>query len=273
MNSLAANAGTEGSLSARAEPLPKRRSELKARVLSAAVLGALALLATYLGGLPFAIFVAAMSAVALWEWIGISAADQPVLLRAASVFCLVAGLLALAFSVLSLAVRLLVLPVVVALGAAIRFPPAGWIGLGLIYVAFPAAAFLMLRGSEPNGFLAILLMLAIVAASDTGAYFGGRRFGGPKLWTRVSPKKTWSGALCGLVSAALAGAALGSIIDELRLGFLLGVVLSIAGQAGDLLESAVKRHFGVKDSGRILPGTEGSSIGSTACSWLRRWAG
>lgn len=259
MSSLVASAGMEAWLSAPAEVSGTRGSELRSRVVSAMVLGATALLATYFGGLVFAAFVAAMSAVALWEWMSITDVARPFWLRAAAVACLAAGLVALVLPSPALAFGLLILPATVALVAATLSRPALWTALGMVYVGCPAAAFLVLRGSEPNGFLAIVLILAVVAASDTGAYFGGRRFGGPKLWSRVSPKKTWSGALSGLASAALTGAAAARLSGSagLGLGLLLGAALSIAGQAGDLLESAVKRRFGVKDSGRILPGHGG----------------
>ena len=82
-----------------------------------------------------------------------------------------------------------------ALAAGLRSAVARWIGFGLLYVAVPCAGFILLREAEPFGWAAILFILVVVWATDIAAYFGGRAIGGPKLWPRVSPKKTWSGAL------------------------------------------------------------------------------
>ncbi len=111
-----------------------------------------------------------------------------------------------------------------------------------------------------SGFPAILFVFAVVWASDILGYFVGRAVGGPKLWERVSPKKTRSGAIGGLAGAVVA--ALGVAIavvgapSLLALG-VLGAVLSVISQAGDLFEFAVKRRFDVKDLSQIIPGHGG----------------
>ena len=101
--------------------------------------------------------------------------------------------------------------------------------------------------------------LAVVWATDTGAFFAGRAIGGPKLWPAVSPKKTWAGAIGGLVAGIVAGLAMrGAGAGASRAGAgAVSAGLSLAGQAGDLFESAVKRRFGAKDSGMIVPGHGG----------------
>jgi phosphatidate cytidylyltransferase len=103
-----------------------------------------------------------------------------------------------------------------------------------------------------------MFVLLIVWVSDIGGYFAGRGIGGPKLWPRVSPKKTWAGAIGGFAASLIVAAA----FAEFGVGrpgplLLLGAVLSIASQMGDLFESAVKRRFGAKDSGHIIPGHGG----------------
>jgi phosphatidate cytidylyltransferase len=108
------------------------------------------------------------------------------------------------------------------------------------------------------GFAALMLILLIVWVTDIGGYFAGRGLGGPKLWPRVSPKKTWAGAIGGFaaslaVAAGFAAFGLGKMIPLL----LLAAALSIVSQLGDLFESAVKRVFGVKDSSQIIPGHGG----------------
>jgi phosphatidate cytidylyltransferase len=151
-----------------------------------------------------------------------------------------------------------------------------WNGLGLVYVAVPCAAFIVLREAEPNGWAAILFIVLVVWVTDIAAYFGGRAIGGAKLWPRVSPGKTWSGAVTGLAAAVLAGGAIAWLTSAggPALGMALAAPLSVATQAGDLLESAVKRRFGVKDSGHIIPGHGGildridGLLGAAALAWL-----
>ncbi|MDO9564883.1 MAG: phosphatidate cytidylyltransferase, partial [Bradyrhizobium sp.] len=134
----------------------------------------------------------------------------------------------------------------------------GWAALGGCYALAALIASVMLRLDPVWGFTALMFVLLIVWASDIGGYFAGRGIGGPKLWPRVSPKKTWAGAIGGFalslaVAAGFAAFGLGKVGPLL----LLAAVLSIASQLGDLFESAVKRRFGVKDSSHIIPGHGG----------------
>lgn len=243
----------------RAEGAYPLRSELRTRIVSGVALAAAALAAAALGGVPFTLVVIAAAAVALWEWTAMTGAGGPIWLRAGALLCLAAGLIAVALKASDWGIGFLLLPALGALTAGTRVPAARWTGLGLLYVAAPAAALILLRGSEPFGWAAILFILVVVATTDTAAYFGGRSLGGPKLWPRVSPKKTWSGALTGLLAAVLAGGLVVGLTHagEVARGLLLAAALSIAAQAGDLLESSVKRRFGAKDSGRIIPGHGG----------------
>jgi phosphatidate cytidylyltransferase len=134
------------------------------------------------------------------------------------------------------------------------------LAFGIPYLGLAAVALPWLRMDPVAGLANTLFVLSIVWASDVGAYLVGRLVGGPKLAPAISPGKTWSGAaggLLGATSASLAVAACFSTmfsplhVTELALG------LGIISQAGDLFESALKRHFGVKDSGRIIPGHGG----------------
>ena len=253
-----------------------RQSELRMRILSAVVLAAVALAAELVGGLAFAALVTIMAAIAFWEWTAMTGASEPLPLRALVLACLAAGLMALSFDMTDIAVGLLALPAFLALAAGFLFGTARWLGYGLAYVALPCAALIVLRQAEPHGWAAVLFILLVVWATDIAAYFGGRSFGGPKLWARVSPKKTWSGAVSGLAAGVVAGGLLVWLADagKISAGLLLAAPLSIAAQGGDLMESAVKRHFDVKDSGKIIPGHGGvldrvdGLFAAAALAWL-----
>jgi phosphatidate cytidylyltransferase len=134
-----------------------------------------------------------------------------------------------------------------------------WYGAGLVYAGATFAGPVVLRGDPVYGFLAIVLLFAVVWATDSCAYFAGRLLGGPKLWPAVSPKKTWSGAIGGLAGAIVTALAVGLAGRAPNLAALavLAVVLSVVSQAGDLLESAIKRRFDVKDTSHLIPGHGG----------------
>jgi phosphatidate cytidylyltransferase len=129
---------------------------------------------------------------------------------------------------------------------------------GVIYAGLPAVALIWLRDDPGFGLQAVLFILVSVVATDVLAFVCGRLIGGPKLAPAISPNKTWSGFLGGISAAGLAGAAFAAAIgaDPVRLG-LAGLVLGIVSQIGDLTESALKRSFGVKDSGTLIPGHGG----------------
>jgi phosphatidate cytidylyltransferase len=127
---------------------------------------------------------------------------------------------------------------------------------GLLSLCFGYTSLLLL---QPSGHIMLVALAAIIAACDSAAYFVGRRVGGPKLWPQVSPSKTISGSIGGLVAAIGLTLTLADVIglaDQLD-AVILGLGLGILAQAGDLLESAIKRRLNVKDSGSILPGHGG----------------
>lgn len=129
-----------------------------------------------------------------------------------------------------------------------------WLLVGLGYMLAGMAGLLVLRHA---GLAMALWGFAVVWATDIGAYFTGRAVGGPKLAPSISPAKTWSGLLGGALAALLVGAAI-CIWQGLPPALLwLGAPLAVLAQAGDLLESHMKRKAGVKDSGRIIPGHGG----------------
>ena len=144
---------------------------------------------------------------------------------------------------------------------ALRFPPVPPVAAdGLEYVGLGYAALLVLRAS-PGGFGDVLFVMLIIWSSDVGAYLAGRLIGGPKLWPAISPGKTWAGAIGGLLAAIVIAATVAANFPHdpatILRAILFAALLSITGQAGDLMESALKRHFGRKDSGTLIPGHGG----------------
>jgi phosphatidate cytidylyltransferase len=131
--------------------------------------------------------------------------------------------------------------------------------LGALYIGYGGEALATLRGL-PRGWAWLLLLLAAIWMTDTAAYFVGHRVGGPKLWPSISPNKTVSGAVGGMTAAAIGTVGVGYFCIpgfDLWSYALLGVIISVTGQLGDLVESAFKRAAGVKDSGALLPGHGG----------------
>ena len=244
MNVLERGAHPAGSMTVAPDLLP--------RIASAIVLGAVALAGAWWGGMVTAVLVAAASAIVHLEWTGITEGAQ----RAALAFTgAVAAIMIIAgagYPEGAAAVGCIIAIVAAALG------PRPWRPAGIVYAAAFGLSLLALRDSA-DGLAAIGFLFAVVWATDIGAYFAGRAIGGPKLWPAVSPRKTWSGAIGGLGAAVIAGLAVAWAVDIPIVAALVPVALalSIAGQCGDLFESSVKRHFGVKDSGTIIPGHGG----------------
>ena len=233
------------------------------RIAAALVLAPLAIAAAYAGGW-FWIVLATAAAIGLCvEWLTVIGAERelPVMLSGPVALAMAGVLLGLGWIGVSwLALALGLLAVVLLSGQARR-----WTAAGFCYAAAALMASVLVRHDAVMGFVALLFVLSVVWASDIGGYFAGRGIGGPKLWPKVSPKKTWAGAIGGF-AASLAVAALFVIFDPHRSGLLalrttpllaLAAVLSIAAQFGDLFESAVKRRFGVKDSSHLIPGHGG----------------
>jgi phosphatidate cytidylyltransferase len=240
-------------------------SELSARAASGAVLGVAALLLTWAGGWAFALFWLAAGIAVLLEWTEISRAEPRRVLQ---------GLMSAGLAALLLA-YLLHLPGWVGPAAAAAAALSAWLGAasdrdrwwtigGFGYAAVIVIAPVVVRGHPQAGAVGVLWMFAVVWTTDVAAYFTGRRLGGPKLWPRFSPKKTWSGFVGGLIAGALAGTLVVAFgrpwsvpAPPLWLVGLVSAVASVVGQLGDLAESALKRYLNVKDSGRLIPGHGG----------------
>ena len=137
---------------------------------------------------------------------------------------------------------------------------AGLLLAGIVYIGVPVAALIWLRGLTPYGRDLVLALFAVVWATDTGAFFVGRILGGPKLAPRISPNKTWSGAIGGLAAGVLAAIAVDILSGWLNLGsaIALALLVAVVAEVGDLVESMLKRRFKVKDAGALIPGHGGA---------------
>jgi phosphatidate cytidylyltransferase len=220
------------------------------RVVSSLVMAPLTLLALWRGGFWWGGWVGLLMLGMGAEWAGLCGLRvRSVAGGAVPCGLLLAGLAAAFVSPLAGAAVVLLGTVLLAALARRRAP-----GLGILYIG-PACLALYVMRLEPAGLRNVLFVLLVVWAGDVGAYLVGRLAGGPRLAPKISPGKTWSGAAGGTVAAVLAGAAAGW--EAPWRAAVLALLLTLVAQAGDLLESAVKRHFGAKDSGWIIPGHGG----------------
>lgn len=228
------------------------------RLASAIVLAAVALVCVRLGGGAFAALVIVVALLMAWEWDGLTGGDGRgwtafwlyTVVAAAPVFAAFGWIgFALAFA----GAGAIGSAVVARLGAR----PSGWAVLAVPYIVLPCIAMIWLHAEF--GFQAVIWLLAVLWATDSGGYVFGRAIGGPRLARRISPNKTWAGLIGGMAAAAATGWGLALVFafDQPGLLATAAAVLAIVGQAGDLSESAIKRHFGAKDSSNLIPGHGG----------------
>ncbi len=254
-------------------PPAKRRNwnDLGVRVASALVLIPAALFAVWWGGeepTPLFLVLMAVGAVVLGvEWGLISEPQQWRRVGGAVALGVLAPVVAAYCGDFSVAFVLLVFCAAVAAAyARVLKGSAIDAAYGVLYIGWPCVVLVWLRMRHTDGLGWTLLLFAVAWASDVSAYVIGNMFKGPKLWPRFSPNKTWSGFIGGLTAGV---ASAGGIVVlspffnvpsmgiGVPLALLIGLIASLATMAGDLWESALKRRFGVKDAGQIIPGHGG----------------
>jgi len=234
---------------------------LALRILSSLVIFPPAAVLLVLGGLYFAGLVALIAGCMAWEWTRIvSQNDNPMVAGLAAAGCAaVVGAWALTSPSVVAYLALASLAVVM-VGTVVRGERRrGWIIAGCVATSVPCLAALWLRAGEPLGLALVAWLISAVVATDIGAYIAGKKIGGARLAPRISPNKTWAGLIGGMLASAGVGWVGGIVITDAGSMMLagLGALVAIMAQIGDLLESLLKRKFGVKDSGGLIPGHGG----------------
>jgi phosphatidate cytidylyltransferase len=233
-------------------------ADLWPRVLSGVVLAAVAAAAVVGGVTPLAVILALVGAIVAWEWGRMVRGNEVDAAMSAHIAAVIAAIVLTATGLAGPSIMAVTIGTI--LTGLLSFGRHGLLSsIGVLFAALPGMALLWFRADKPLGMIAVFFVLAAVVATDVGAYFCGRLLGGPRLWPRVSPNKTWSGLIGGITAAALVAAVFSSFApgsSALHLG-LSGALLGLAAQAGDLAESALKRRFGTKDTSGLIPGHGG----------------
>jgi phosphatidate cytidylyltransferase len=231
------------------------------RVGSALVLAPLVLYSIYRGGWAYPLIITIVMSLGLREWLRLV---DPTIhwntrLYAHVSLLAIMGLgawISPAFGAMLGTVLVLVLFLLAARDHEDR---AGWISLGIPYMAGSGLALLYLRAIPDHGREIVYYLLLTVWGTDIGAFIAGRLIGGPKLAPDISPSKTWAGLFGGMVLASIFGYGVSLCFGATNGGvaFILAMVLAVVSQLGDLFESYFKRRSGVKESGSLIPGHGG----------------
>lgn len=254
----------------RAAVVGSKPGNLILRVVSAAILAPVALAAAWFSDWVFALFWLVAALLVLWEWIHLVAGPGHKLMFSASASALAVAAL-VEFRERPVAAALLI---VLGAFASLIFAERRhrlWITAGIGYAGALLLAPMSLRADPDYGLFVLMLLFAVVWTTDIAAYFVGRTLGGPRLWPAISPKKTWSGAIGGTLCATAIAFFLPRIVGALPTDAfasalhvveppvlaVIGLLLSVLAQLGDLLESWIKRRFGAKDASHLIPGHGG----------------
>jgi phosphatidate cytidylyltransferase len=238
------------------------------RILTAVLAAAVFLPFVIVGGLPFAIFIYLLASISIYELLKmkkISLLSFPGILSLVLIWVLLYPSTTIDFltevNISKVEVALLgvlfLLSYTVITKNLFTFDDAAFIMLATIYIG---TGFYFFIEINEQGLKYLFFAMFVIWATDSGAYFVGRAIGKRKLWPEISPNKTVEGSVGGVVCALAVGIVFQAIIpisDSLLMVIIIAILLSIFGQLGDLVESALKRHYSVKDSGTLLPGHGG----------------
>ncbi len=249
-------------------PMLRTAGEGVLRLLFGIVMAVIAVALTFGKPVWFAVVTAVMMMLAAREWHRMvrspaqrEAADQkPIHIQTAlTAMAIALSITALLLHQIVIAFGLLVLGAAAAtVQARLRDDNPLWHGAGVLYVGLPGLALVGLKTLAPQGSQTVLGLFLIVWAADTGALVFGKLIGGAKIAPRISPGKTWAGTIGGSITAAMVFALYIAILSfNVPLAMLFAFAFSFVAHGGDLFESLVKRHFGTKDSGGLIPGHGG----------------
>ncbi|ACT57247.1 phosphatidate cytidylyltransferase [Candidatus Liberibacter asiaticus] len=234
--------------------------ELKWRIVTGLVMACSFILISWIGGIWFRLWTMVMSLCIYYEWkiitgsVSLSLSEKILGLFTFFLvfFMIITGFFKSAFF-------LLMLYSFIDWMISIMKNRAFWRALGVVYSGLPSIALSSLRGDDAKGCVIVFFVLSVVWATDIFAYFIGRFVGGPKIAPKISPRKTWSGSIGGLFCGVGVGVALLSFFcaNCFELALAVSILLSVSCQLGDLFESYIKRYFGIKQSGWLLPGHGG----------------
>jgi len=243
-------------------------SNLQLRVITSIFLVTLTLVASWMGGYVFTTFSLIAGAALYYEWQGLTHMYQTKIGRVVG-WCFYGVVVFLLVRNASAFVIFASIFVGCAILSLLSGQRTGWVAGGFIYATAAPVSLILIRGDDFLGFAMLVFLYAVVWSTDSAAYFSGKTIGGAKMVPKISPNKTWSGAIGGAVFAvAFSMATLFFLFENVSFsslmmsfsGFImivLALILSIASQAGDIGESWIKRRFDVKDSSNLLPGHGG----------------
>ncbi len=242
-------------------PHESARNALKNRILSGAVMIFLAVLFTAIGGWVFAAIVAFCSMLMVYEWNTICSKRGNI--AAIGFQCALIWVVVIATKLGRPDIALLAIGLALPAGYILARPFQGhpfWTPLGAVYAALPAMAIVWIRHYDDTGLSITVWLFLVIWATDIGGYLFGRTIGGPKLVPSISPNKTWAGLVGGMALAVISSVVLSFSFPYGAHYVTLAVIAALSAvwaQVGDIAESALKRHFGVKDSGTLIPGHGG----------------
>ena len=233
--------------------------EIKERAVSGLIIAFLALIMVYWSPKAFAVLTFLVAAAMSWEWGRIVRGPTPDIGTVVHILAVLVAAVLTASGMAGLGVAAAIIGAIAVSALVYGSGRSQLSGAGVLYTALPVVSLGWLRGDEPLGFDAVLFVLLTVAVTDIAAYIAGRSIGGPKLWPEVSPNKTWSGLIGGVLAAAITGVLFAKISGTGSASWLasLGFIMGLLAQGGDLAESALKRHFNLKDASHLIPGHGG----------------